>query len=35
MHVHYDSRAGWTLVIDELPKLGGKTGTEPLDGTQS
>jgi len=30
MHIFYDSRANWTQVSDELPKLGGKTGTEPL-----
>lgn len=30
MHVYYDSRASWTVVHDDLPKLGGRTGTEPL-----
>ena len=30
MHVFYDSRAQWTAVNDDLPKLGGETGTEPL-----
>ena len=30
MHVFYDSRASWIVVNDELPKLGGKTGLEPL-----
>jgi hypothetical protein len=29
-HVFYDSRASWTEVNDDLPKLGGRTGTEPL-----
>ena len=29
-HVFYDSRAAWTVVNDELPKLGGATGLEPL-----
>ncbi len=29
-HVYYDSRADWTAVNDELPKLGGATGLEPL-----
>ncbi len=29
-HCHYDSKAGWIPVNDELPKLGGKTGVEPL-----
>ena len=31
-HIFYDSRAGWTVVNDDLPKLGGKTGIEPLEG---
>ncbi|MEN8158608.1 MAG: GFA family protein [Myxococcota bacterium] len=30
MHVHFDSRASWTDVRDELPRLGGETGVEPL-----
>ena len=30
MHCFYDSRAGWTEVHDDLPKLGGATGLEPL-----
>jgi hypothetical protein len=30
MHVFYDSRADWTVVNDDLPKLGGETGIEPL-----
>ena len=30
MHVYYDSKAAWTEVNDDLPKLGGKNGTEPL-----
>jgi len=29
-HYFYDSKASWTDVRDELPKLGGPTGTEPL-----
>jgi hypothetical protein len=29
-HFFFDSRAPWTVVSDELPKLGGKTGVEPL-----
>ena len=29
-HYFFDSRADWTLVNDDLPKFGGKTGTEPL-----
>jgi len=31
MHFYYDSRADWTIVNDDLPKLGGETGTEPLN----
>ena len=30
MHVFYDSRASWTVVNDDLPKLGGESGTQPL-----
>jgi len=30
MHVYYDSRAHWTAINDDLPKLGGHTGIEPL-----
>ena len=30
VHVFYDSRADWTMVNDDLPKLGGTTGLEPL-----
>ncbi len=29
-HYFFDSRADWTVVNDDLPKFGGKTGTEPL-----
>ena len=29
-HYYYDSRAKWTIVNDDLPKLGGETGDEPL-----
>lgn len=29
-HVYFDSRADWTVVNDELPRLGGATGLEPL-----
>ena len=29
-HYYYDCRAKWTVVNDDLPKLGGETGTEPL-----
>ena len=30
MHVYFDDRAAWTRVDDELPRLGGATGVEPL-----
>ena len=30
-HVYFDDRAQWVSVADALPKLGGKTGLEPLD----
>jgi hypothetical protein len=29
-HYYYDSRADWTVVNDDLPKFGGKSGMEPL-----
>ena len=29
-HYYYDSRADWTVVNDDLPKLGGEKGMEPL-----
>ena len=29
-HYFFDSRADWTVVNDDLPKLGGTTGMEPL-----
>ena len=29
-HYFFDSRADWTVVNDDLPKLGGATGEEPL-----
>ena len=32
LHVYFDSRADWTDVRDELPRLGGASGTEPLPG---
>ena len=34
MHVYFDSRADWTDVRDELPRLGGASGVEPLPGAQ-
>ncbi len=30
LHVFFDSGAEWTALGDELPRLGGKTGVEPL-----
>ena len=30
-HYYYDSRADWVDVIDDLPKLGGADGIQPLD----
>lgn len=30
LHVHFDDRARWVVVEDELPRLGGATGLEPL-----
>jgi hypothetical protein len=30
LHIHWDDRADWTVVSDALPKLGGKTGLEPV-----
>jgi hypothetical protein len=29
-HVYYDSRASWVNVTDDLPKLGGENGNQPL-----
>jgi len=29
MHVYFGDRASWTVVGDELPRLGGPTGLEP------
>ncbi len=29
-HIHYDFRCEWARVGDELPRLGGPTGLEPL-----
>ena len=28
-HIHFDDRAAWTVVGDDLPRLGGATGLEP------
>ena len=29
-HVYFDDRAEWVHVADGLPRLGGKSGLEPL-----
>jgi len=30
LHIYFDDRASWVEVADTLPRLGGKTGLEPL-----
>jgi hypothetical protein len=30
LHVYFDDRAEWVAVDDGLPRLGGKTGLEPI-----
>jgi hypothetical protein len=30
-HSYFDDHAAWLAVGDELPRLGGKTGTEPIE----
>jgi hypothetical protein len=30
VHVYYDDRASWSAIGDRLPRLGGKTGLEPV-----
>jgi hypothetical protein len=30
-HYYYDSRADWVEINDDLPKLGGADGMQPLD----
>jgi hypothetical protein len=30
VHVYYDDRAAWVAIGDELPRLGGITGLEPV-----
>ena len=29
-HIYFDDRASWTIVADDLPRLGGATGLEPV-----
>ena len=31
-HVYYDSHVDWASVDDDLPRLGGATGVEPIKG---
>jgi hypothetical protein len=31
VHVYFDSRAPWVVVSDDLPRLGGPSGIEPLE----
>ena len=31
LHIFYDHRASWTVVGDELPRLGGESGTSPIE----
>ena len=35
LHIYFDDRAEWIDVRDELPRLGGETGVEPLDQSPS
>lgn len=32
LHIFWDDRAPWTVVGDELPRLGGETGMKPVEG---
>jgi len=32
LHVHFGDRAPWVVVSDTLPRLGGKSGFEPIEG---
>jgi hypothetical protein len=31
LHIYFDDRASWVAVGDGLPRLGGRTGLEPLE----
>ncbi len=31
LHIYFDNRAPWVVVSDDLPRLGGESGMEPLD----
>lgn len=30
LHVHFDAKADWAAIGDDLPRMGGETGTEPI-----
>lgn len=32
LHIYFDDRAGWVVVNDGLPRWGGATGLEPIEG---
>ena len=32
LHVYFDDRCDWTVIADDLPRFGGESGMEPLDG---
>jgi hypothetical protein len=34
-HIYFDDRADWVVVADDLPRLGGSTGLEPLERKRS
>jgi hypothetical protein len=34
-HVYFDNHASWVTVTDNLPRLGGPTGLEPLRGAKT
>jgi hypothetical protein len=29
-HIYFDDRASWTIIGDDLPRLGGPSGLEPV-----
>ena len=35
LHTFFDSRADWVAIGDQLPRLGGKSGLEPLPNEQN
>jgi hypothetical protein len=32
VHIHFDDRANWIAVTDDLPRLGGSSGLDPIEG---